>query len=224
VSRNGFIPSEQLGGVALWRFGAVGPVGIPQGGIEDPEAIGRAHAAGQAEGHAAGRAEAEAEAAQRMADYLAGEGEQMAQRFAGLLQAATAQLADSEQQIARGTLEIACALARQVLRQELASRPEVLLPVVQEAVAMLLADARSASVRLAPPDFERLAPALESEFSGRSVSLRADAEIAPGDCLVESAGAVVDGGVATRWARAVAALGLRLPWDDAEPADADAHA
>jgi len=147
---------------------------------------------------------------------LAGPGN--AARFARVLAAAEAGLANAQQDIARGTLEIACAIARQVLRQEIKTDPKTLEPVVREALGMLLADGKSASVRLSPVDFELLQAPLAAELAGQPVQVLADASVAPGDCLVESAGAVVDGGVATRWSRAVASLGLEMPWQEDEEA------
>ena len=52
---------------------------------------------------------------------------------------AEAGLAEAQQDIARGTLEIACALARQVLRHEMATQPRALEPVVREALGLLMA-------------------------------------------------------------------------------------
>lgn len=227
--RGSFIPSEDIAGYSAWQFGNVDPNAIQNdlsGGTTDPEVLREAHARGVAEGHAAGREEAFAEAQAQMASYFATHGQDTAQRLAGLLAKAEAGLADAQQDIARGTLEIACALARQVLRREMALDKAALVPVVREAIGMLQADGKSACVRLAPPDFEALEAHLRAEFAGQPVTVVTDAGIAPGDCRIESAGAVVDGGVATRWSRAVASLGLSMPWHMAEsaPQPEPAHA
>lgn len=226
--RGAFIPSEDIAGYSAWQFGNVDPnavIGESGGGTTDPEALAEAHARGVAEGHAAGREEAFREAQAQMEAYFATHGQDTARRLAALLAAAETGLADAQQDIARGTLEIACALARQVLRREMALDPLALVPVVHEAIGMLRADGRSASVRLAPADFEALDTHLRAEFAGRAVAVVADAGIDPGDCRVESAGAVVDGGVATRWSRAVASLGLAMPWhvDAPDQPDTGAH-
>ena len=208
------IASEDIAHVARWQFGAVGGNGgmAPEGGISDPKALRDAHALGHAEGFAAGRAQALAEAEAQHAIWRASEGEEAARRLASLLHSAEAGLADAQQSIARGTLEIACALARQVLRHELATDPNALEPVVHEALSLLLADGRAATVRLAPVDFDLLDGALRAQFTGQPVTVLSDSAVQPGDCLVESAGAVVDGSVASRWSRAVASLGLAMPW------------
>lgn len=220
VARGGrLIASEHVAACARWQFATVGAEGVTEGGIADPQALREARARGHEEGYAAGRADALAECQAQMNDYIATQGRDAAQRLLSLFDAAEAGLAAAQQDIARGTLEVACALARQVLRHELATNPNALEPVLREALALLMADGKSARVRLSPADHDMLAEPLAAEFAGRSVTVLADAAVAPGDCLVESAGAVVDGGVATRWSRAVASLGLALPWEQE-----DAHA
>lgn len=209
------IANEHVAACLRWQFATLGAEGVVEGGIADPQALREAHAQGHREGYAAGRAEALAEAGAQMDRYIETQGHAAAQRLAALLAAAEAGLAAAQQDIARGTLEIACALARQVLRHELATNPNTLEPVLREALALLLADGKSASVRLSQVDYDMLAEPLAAEFAGQSVTVRADAAVAPGDCLVESAGALVDGGVATRWSRAVAGLGLALIWEGA---------
>lgn len=213
--RGALIPGEQIAGFQRWCFASVN--GEPADSADPVEAIDRqaldaARQIGFEEGVESGRAQAFAEAARQMDDYVAAQGRAAAERFAALFDAAQARLAEGEQLIARGTLEIACALARRVLRHEIATNPNTLEPVVREALAMLLGDGKSARVRLSQADFDMLDEPLSAEFSSRSVTVFADAAIQPGDCLIESAGAVVDGGVASRWTRAVASLGLSLPW------------
>ncbi len=210
--RGALIPGEQIAGFQRWRFAAVDGEPVEPSEPIDRQALDAARQLGFEEGVESGRAQALAEAARHMDDYVAAQGHAAAQRFAALFDAAQARLAESEQQIARGTLEIACALARRVLRHEIATNPNTLEPVVREALTMLLGDGKSARVRLSQADFDMLEAPLSAEFSSRSVTVVADAAVQPGDCLIESAGAVVDGGAASRWARAVASLGLLLPW------------
>ena len=212
MTRSTFIPSESIAACARWQFATVGADGVGQGGITDPEGMRRAHEEGYALGFESGRAEALAQCQAQMDAYIAAQHQEQAARFAGVLAAADAGLGLAQQDIARGTLEIACAIARQVLRQEIKTDPKTLEPVVREALGILLADGKTACVRLSPVDFGLLQASLAAELAGQPVQVVADASVAPGDCLVESAGAVVDGGVATRWSRAVASLGLEMPW------------
>lgn len=211
--RTRIIAGEQIGSFARWQFASMAPDGgAVEGGIIDPQALREAHDQGYAQGLEAGRTQAWAEARAQMAADEAQRLQQIAHQLACVLEAAQKQLDDAHRDIARGTLEIACTLARQVLRHETVTRPEALEPVVREALGQLLGDSKPARVRLAPADFDRLDAPLRAEFAGQAVSVVADANVAPGDCLVESAGAVIDGGLQTRWNRAVARLGLHLPW------------
>jgi flagellar assembly protein FliH len=59
-----------------------------------------------------------------------------------------------------------------------------------------------------------LQDAVQTEFASLNLTFVSDATIKPGGCLITSAGTVVDGSLATRWRRAIASLGMKLPWDD----------
>ena len=169
---------------------------------------------GYAEGFAQGRAHALVQAEQQIHAYSSNQGQQAARNFAALLDAAEQQLAQSQQVMSRGVLDLACELARQVLRHELSVNPNVLQPVVREALGLLAQDSKSAVVRLNPLDLEVLQDTLQAEFAALSLTLVADATLAPGGCLIAAAGTVVDGTLDTRWRRAVANLGLQLPWKE----------
>lgn len=220
---NRFIPGEEVGAVAQWDFSAVDTASI----LLAAQADSRQEAAEQArddamrqEGYAQGFAQAQAQAVletqQRMAEFTQNQGEEAAHRLAALFASTSLQLHQSEQAIAQGVLELACEVARQVLRQELSVNPNVLQPAVREALGLLLVDSKSAVVRMNPLDLEVLEEPLRAEFSNLSLTLLADARVDRGGCLVESAGAVVDATVEKRWARAVATLGLSVPWQETD--------
>ena len=123
------------------------------------------------------------------------------------------QLDQSQQAMAKGVLELACELARQVLRRELSTNPNALQPVVREALAMLTVDSKLAAVRMNPVDLDRFSEDLAREFSNLKLTLVPDASVTVGGCLVEAAGTVVDGTVQRRWNKAVASLGLESTWE-----------
>ena len=162
----------------------------------------------QAQGLEQGRTEAAAQWQQRLDDYVAGAGREAAGRLEAATQQLDASLAALQQHMAQDVLQLACALARQVVRQELRTNPQALQPVVAEALDMLVADARPATVRLHPDDHAQVGAALRESFAGKALQWLPDVAVAPGGCLVEAAGAVVDGSLEKRWQRAVAALGV----------------
>ncbi|CAM8634305.1 FliH Flagellar biosynthesis/type III secretory pathway protein [Comamonadaceae bacterium] len=226
-----FIPGEEIGSVTDWDFGDVDKSSsrfaaklAAQALAEDQakEALVRqssfseGHAQGYAEGYAQGHAQATLEGQRQLNDYITNEGKVAAEAMAGLFANAQAQLADSEQAMAQGVLQLACEIARQVLRHEMSSNPNALQPVIREALSVLAIDSKAALVRMNPLDMEVLSEVLRQEFSNLSLTLLPDTTISRGGCLVEAAGTVVDGTVEQRWRKTVATLGLEARWEDAD--------
>lgn len=224
-----FIPSEEVGAVRQWKFGAVDGSDLLE---PDPDAepapelpleptpaeqeamLRQALDDAHEEGFAQGQAQTALEWQRRMDEYVATQGAETAQRMAALVAALDQSLNAMQQDMATQVLELACALARQVVRQELATNPNALQPVVREAVGTLVADGRPAIVKLNPSDLDALAQPLREELDHPAIQWVADPAVPAGGCLVESAGMVIDGTVERRWTRAVATLGLQVPWDD----------
>jgi flagellar assembly protein FliH len=215
-----FIPGEEVGFVEQWSFEPVDTAAVLLAAQEKvreevvdqarDDALGRA---AYAEGFAQGQAQAALDAQRQITDYIANEGQNTARDFARLFAAAQEQMADAEQLLARGVLDLACELARQVVRRELSVGTDALQPVLREALGLLAADTKSAVIRLNPSDLAVLEPVIRTEFAGLALTLLADEALSRGGCLVESAGTVVDGTLEKRWARAVATLGLESAWE-----------
>ena len=219
-----FIPGEEVGAVTDWQFGAVDQSSLRFAAKLKAQEEAQAQAKesvlrqagfddGYAQGFAQGHAQATLEGQRQINEYIATQGQEAALQFGQLLESAQAQIAEQEQVMAKGVLELACELARQVLRHELSTNPNALQPVIREALGVLAIDSKAALVRLNPLDQDVLAEVLRTEFSGLSLTLLADTSIARGGCLVESAGTVVDGTLEKRWQRSVASLGLDSAWE-----------
>ena len=231
-----FIPSEEVGDFKQWKFAAVDgsdlvepepePEPVAELPVELDEAaqqalVQQACDDAYAEGFAQGQAQTALEWQRRMDEYIAQQGQEAAQRMQSVLQTLEASLIDMQQHMAQQVLELACDIARQVVRQELSVNPNALLPVVREAVGMLVTEGRPATVRLNPEDMEAMAQPLREEINAPGVQWMADAAVPAGGCMVESAGTVVDGSIDKRWQRAIASLGLQSPWDDETLGDGD---
>jgi flagellar assembly protein FliH len=219
-----FISDEDVATVAEWDFGAVDHSAVrfaaklkAQEEAEEAAKESSARQAGYAEGYAAGFAQGHAQATlegqRQITEYIATQGKDNAATFASLFDNVRQQLAQAEQVMAQGVLELACELARQVLRHEMSTNPNALQPVVREALGMLAVDSKAAVVRMNPLDIEVLAEVVRQEFSNLALTLLPDATLARGGCLVESAGTVVDATVEKRWLRAVSSLGLGAAWE-----------
>ncbi len=234
-----FIPREEVGNAKRWEFGDVHGAGVlhplmEQAPVLEPEAasapafdeaeqqalLQQAHDEGHARGLAEGQQQARLEAQQQLDDYVVGQGREAAERLNQLAHNLEASLAGLQQGMAQDVLQLACDIARQVVRREVLGKPQAMLPVVREALAMLAAESRPATVRLHPADWMALEKPLREEFASPRIEWQADAAVQPGDCLVESAGMVIDGTLDKRWRRAIAALGLTQAWRE-EGGDAD---
>ena len=110
------------------------------------------------------------------------------------------------------------ALARQVVRSELAVRPALVAQVAREAVNTVLMSARHITVQVHPDDHALVALGCEEALAARGARLLAQPTVARGGCRVESDAGVIDALVATRWAQATQAMGSGVPLDDADAA------
>jgi flagellar assembly protein FliH len=215
-----FIASDDINAVVGWDFGPVDQASVrfaakvkaqeaAENGVHDEQV----RQTGFADGYAQGHAQAVLEGQRQISEFIETQGQDAAQRYLQLFESANTQLGEAQQVMAQGVLELACELARQVLRHELSSNPNALQPVIREALSVLATDCKAALVRLNPLDLDVLEDVLRQEFSGLSLSLLADTNITRGGCQVEAAGTVVDGTLEKRWSRAVAKLGLESSWE-----------
>lgn len=226
-----FIPREELRSFAAWE----------PGDIADAEVAAPAVAGTQAANREAARAEAAAQLAEqvraaRQAGYQDGyrdglvalEGfkqsfaHQATTQVGALLGSIGAQLDALQQEMARAVAQTATRLARQVVRSELATRPEAVAAVAQEALDTLLLSARHITLRVHPDDHALVVEGAGEVLAARGARVVADPEIARGGCLVESNIGVIDATIETRWRRAAAAIGADDAWDADVPPAPDA--
>lgn len=223
-----FIPGEEIDAVSRWSFSDVDAAAMlleqqtrERELSEQIETVRQQfRAEGYADGFQQGRAQTLLDAQKQVNDYIAHQGRETAQQFGSLIEAARTQLEAAEQMAGQAVLELACEMARQVLRHEISSNPNVLLPVIREALGLLFSDSKAVQIRLNPVDLDVLQDILSEEYPNLPLTLQPDAGIARGGCLVESGGTVIDGRLEKRWARAIGRLGQNLPWEEVSGDDA----
>lgn len=218
-----FIPREEIDGVSAWRFSSMDgsdPFRVAVSEPAEPEpdkaqeqalqdARQQAYAEGFSHGHDAGSQEVRdaLEAAVRRT------AEETAVRMGQLLHAMTDQLIASEQKIARQVLDLACDIARQVVRQELKVNTRHLRAVIGEALELVVEDGLPATVRMHPDDLSLMKGSLLETLGENAPEFVADPSITPGGCLVQSQSAAVDATLEKRWSRALGNLGLSEEWE-----------
>ncbi|MBL0917127.1 MAG: flagellar assembly protein FliH [Hydrogenophaga sp.] len=219
-----FIPREEIDGVAAWQFAAVDgsdqrtPVPTDNGGEPAGEGLAEAREQAYAEGFRHGHDAGAQSVREAMEATMRRTAEETAVRMAQLLRTTREHLKNSEHDISRHILELACDLARQVIRQELVQHPVQLQGVVSEAMSQLIDDGLPATVRMNPADLALMKGALQETMGERAPEFVADPAISPGGCVVESHTNSVDATIEKRWLRAIGNLGLSTPFN---PADAD---
>ena len=153
------------------------------------------------EGYEAGRARAAEEAAsQRQRDGLA---------IAHLLEGLAKPFDDLNDEVAGELASLALQMAAALAGQQLALEPQLLIPIVREAVDALPSHARQVNVSLHPEDIEWVSQRLQNELD--HVTFVADRHLNRGDCVVRSEASTVDAGLNARLERLCQSLpGLKL--------------
>lgn len=163
-------------------------------GLQEGRAAG--HAEGYADGARAGQLEAESEL-----EHL--------RSIAATFSEAVVQ---ADETIAHDVLELALRLARGMVRTAFEVRPELILPVVQEAIGYLPVLAQPATLTLHPEDAEIVRQAMGQELLKGGWRIVDDATLGRGGCKVDTASNQIDAQAQARWARLTHALQSNVDW------------
>ncbi len=160
------------------------------------------YAAGQDAGYADGLALGRADAAAELVHLRT-----LAATFGDAVAAA-------DETIANDVLELALHLARGMLRIALDVKPELILPVVREAIGYLPVMQQPAQIQLNPADAELVRNAIGEELEASGWRIVDDTTIARGGCKIDTPSNQIDAQAASRWQRLAQALGKNLEWLD----------
>jgi flagellar assembly protein FliH len=226
-----FIPREELSSFAAWNPNALSggeahamPVHKPE--PPEPPKPPKPSAEEELAGHVrtarnAGYQDGYRDGLVALEGFKQSFANQITAQLGTVTQACMQQLDGLQQEMARALAVSATHLARQMVRSELAQRPELVAAVAQEAVDTLLLSARHITLRVHPDDLALVAQGAADVLAARGARLLGDAGMARGGCLVESDIGVIDASLESRWRRAVALLGCDEGWaGEAMAADA----
>lgn len=158
---------------------------------------------GQQAGYADGLAMGRAEAAREL-EHL--------QAIALTLGQAVGQ---AEESIANDVLELALQLAKGMLRSALEVKPELVLPVVREAISYLPVVQQPAQLFLNPADAQLVRDAMGEELAHNGWRIIEDAGIERGGCRLDTPSNQIDAQASLRWQRLTTALGKNaIEWLD----------
>lgn len=216
-----FIPREELRGFTAWRPGQLGPAppAAPEPEPPPPD-LEAERSLARAQGRQEGYADGYRDGLVALEGFKQRYAQQLTEPLAALTRQYGEQLDTLQALLAERVADIAVALAREVVRDTVSRRPELLVKVAQEALDATLGSARQIVLRVHPEELPRVAEGVGEALAARGARLQADPQIARGGCRVDSELGSVEASLAARWARAVANLGRETPWSvAAEPGD-----
>ena len=196
------IPKEQLSAYQRWELDSFDGPRRVNGSAQLPsvEQLEQIQQQAQQEGFAAGFRDGGALAAQhaaRLQELLGGfarESQQFNQHLAGEL------------------LDLALAISKQIVRESLKVRPELVLPIVNEVLSQLPHSHKHARLTLHPEDAALVRARMGDAINHSGWHMIEDAKMARGGCRLDTADCDIDATIESRWRRVASALGGDHAW------------
>lgn len=168
----------------------------------------QAHEQGKADGYSAGHAEGRALG---LAEGRAA-AEQERAALAALATGFSDEIAKADQLIAIDLLQLSLDIARAVLKTALDVRPELVLPIVSEAIRYLPTVQQPALLTLHPLDVAVVNERIGTELHSAGWVIATDAQLQRGGCRVDTPSHQIEATLDGRWQRVAAALGVQSDW------------
>ena len=168
----------------------------------------QARAEGHAEGHAEGYAAGHALGLEQGRVDAVAEREQLQVLLSGFTQ----ELGRANELVAQDVLRLSLDLAKAMLKAALPVRPQMVLPVVEDALRYLPIVQAPLLLQLHPDDAALVHSAMGTGLAASGWRLHADTGIQRGGCRVETGSNAIDAEIGTRWQRLTAALGEPNTW------------
>jgi flagellar assembly protein FliH len=131
--------------------------------------------------------------------------EAMLRRVSETLDSLAALRTDMIKQTEQQMLQLALAIAKRILRREVALDPDLTVAMARVALERL-GGAPSAKIRLHPEDYAVIVERSERSLESARVSVIADADLSRGSCLIESEFGYIEAGVETQFEEIAKAL------------------
>lgn len=212
---NRIIPKEQLSAWDRWEMAPLEHAGQPEAeppptaesagdsprfALPTAEELGQIHEQARREGYQAGHEEGVIQ------------GRNDAHRIHTLMKSVQDAIGNLDEQIASDLLQLALGVAQQMLRGAIQVKPELILPVIREAMASVPTFNQQLSLVVNPDDAKLIATLLAKELSQGNWRVIEDSRIVRGGCRIESPHSELDATLATRWRRVIGALGVNATW------------
>lgn len=135
-----------------------------------------------------------------------------AQHLQKIMQALAQDLHRFDQGVADDLLGLALTISKQVLRQTIRLKPEVILAVVNDVLGQLPSSHQRARLVLHPEDAALVRANLGEQLTQSNWEIIESAEIARSGCRVEAPECEIDATLERRWQRVVEGIGSENVW------------
>lgn len=227
----GVIPKDKLSGYQRWNIGSLDAKTAPRGqspgdttrasvatpsvtpghaeaqaipSLTNTEETQRIHDTARAEGYSIGYREGLEAGQQAMATTVA----ETTAQFAELLGNLHVSLAHLDQHVAEQLLDVALEVAAQVLRGTINTRPELLVPVIREALVALPLHHAHVVLRMNPADATIIRRQIGEQLSQTGAQIIDDPEVSSGGCMLLAGASEIDATIETRWKRVLESIGV----------------
>jgi len=133
----------------------------------------------------------------------------------------TASIQQAEHTLAEEVLDLALDIAKAMLKSTLHIKPELMIPIIEQAIASLPSVQQPAQLFLHPKDAALLSEKIGAELTSAGWVVVPDAHLNSGDCRIETLTNQIDGALSSRWQQLTEALGQNNKWYDATEGDAN---
>ena len=161
-------------------------------------------AAGHQEGNAAGYAEGRKAAETAVRTEVS--------RIQTVLSNLDHDLQQLDQLIADDVLALSIELAKKMISQALKIQPELIVPIVQDAIRHLPNAMQHPRLYLHPDDAHIVHAHMDMHLGQEGWSIREDEQLTRGGCRIEANGSEVDATLEVRWHRILTAIGQNAEW------------
>ena len=203
------IPKEKLSAYQRWELASLGEEQAAVANAQqDEEKLAQQREEARRQGHAEGFEQG------RKAGLEAGRKEAAAEaaRLRQLAEAFGSAIEQVNDRVAEDLLNLALDLSKAMLKSALKVRPELVLPIVGDAIRYLPQVQQPALLILHPEDAKIVRSHMTDELEKAGWRVTEDVQMKRGGCRVETASNQIDAAIEGRWQRLVEALGRQSDW------------
>jgi len=213
LSSSRIIPKSRAGGAKAWRPDSVVPAAVvpaaPVEPVEPParkleRELAQMREQARVEGHREGVAQGLVAGALQVAE------------IAQLLENLRELMLDFEQGVANDVLSLSLEVAKQMVRQSLRVKPDLVFAIIKEAAMSFPEIVDNPRLIVHPLDADLVRKAIAPTLTADELpwKLTEDPQMERGGCRFQTGSSEIDGTLDNRWRRIVAALGRDDAWLD----------